>query len=121
MISETLEEDKRRNSKALNVLVRGLEMGDTPMSDAEALFTKMGINFTCESARRVDKVELPNCPLVMKLRTATNISTLLSMRAVLKGTKIYLDDDLTLLQQERKREGLKKVMAAREAGKWAIY
>ena len=62
-----------------------------------------------------------NTPLVMKLRTTIDRATLLSMRAVLKGTKIYLDDDLTLLQQEHKQEEMKKVMAAREAGKWAIY
>ena len=50
VISETLEEDKRRNSKALNVLVQGMEMGDTPMVVAKKLFTTMGINLTCESA-----------------------------------------------------------------------
>ena len=53
--------------------------------------------------------------------STNNEITLLSMLAVLKGTEIYLDDDLTLLQQKHKQEGLKKVMAAREAGKWAIY
>ena len=83
-------------------------MGDTLMADAEALFTKMRVDLTCESAWNVGKIELPNRPLVMKLHTATNRITLLSMQAVLKGTKVYLYDDLTLLQQEHKREGLKE-------------
>ena len=57
----------------------------------------------------------------MKLKTAIDKARLMSMRSVLTGTKIYLDDDLTILQQEHKREGLKQAMATREQGKWAVY
>ena len=85
--------------------MRRLAKGDTPMTNAEALFTRMKVKLTCESAWRV--VKLPNKPLVMKLRTASDRATLISMRAVLKGTKIYLDDDLTNVQHEHKREGMK--------------
>ena len=91
------------------------------MSDANVLFTKMGVNLTCESVWRVGKTNLPNRPLVMKLRIAMDRATLFSTRAVWKVTKIYLDDDLTLLKQKHKREDLKKVTIAREDGKSAIY
>ena len=52
-------------------------MGDTPMADAEALFTKTGVNLTYEPGWRVGKINLPNWPLVMKLRTAIDRATLL--------------------------------------------
>lgn len=55
--------------------------------------------------------------IVMKLTTASDKATLISMKAVLKGTKIYLNDDLTILQQEHKREGMKQVMTAK---KWEM-
>ena len=57
----SLEEDKR-SSKALNVLVHGMPVGDTPMADAQALFAKMGAYLACESAWRVGKTELPTRP-----------------------------------------------------------
>lgn len=42
------------------------------------------------------------------------------MRSALKGTKIYLDDDLTIMQQEHKKASMTKVRDAMNAGKWAV-
>ena len=72
--------------------------GDMPMTDAEVLFTKMGASLTCKSAWRVGKMELPVRPLVIIFQTAMDRITFINMRAVLKDTRIYLDDYLTLLQ-----------------------
>ena len=58
---------------------------------------------------------------MIKFRTAVDRSTLMSIRGVLKGTKICLDDDLTTMQQEHKKASMTKVMEARNAGKWAVY
>ena len=60
-------------------------------------------------------------PVVIIFRTPVDSSTLMSMRGTLKGTKIYSDDDLTIMQQEHKKESMTRVMAARDAGKWAVY
>lgn len=87
----------------MNLLVRGMEGGDTPLADVQALFTRMGINLACALAWKVGKVELPARPLVMKFWTAVDMCTLISRREVPKGTNIYLDDDLTLMQQENKK------------------
>lgn len=48
------------------------------------------------------------------------------MRAVLKGTKIYFDDDLTLLQQEHKQEdekgdGSQRSWKVGHLPKWKCY
>lgn len=121
LMSDALEEEQRWSNKALNVIIRGLVMGDTPMVDAKALFTKMGINFTFETAWRVGKDDALMSPMVIKFRTVTDRSTFMSMRATLKGIKICFDDDLTLSQHEHQREGMSRVMVLREEGKWAIY
>ena len=80
----------------------------------------MEVNLTCDSAWRVGKGDESKRLLVIKFRTAADRSTLMSLRGALKGTKIYLDDDLTIMQQEHKRANMTKVMEARNAGKWAV-
>ena len=45
----------------------------------------------------------------------------MSLQVALKGTKIYLDDDLTIMQQEHKRANMTKVMEAKNARECAIY
>lgn len=58
-MSNTLEEEKRRSNKTLNVIIRGLVMGDTPMADAKPHFTKMSVNLTFETAQKVGKDDAP--------------------------------------------------------------
>ena len=44
---------------------------------------------------------------------------ILKNRGLLKGTHIYLDDDLTPEQQDERRKEWEKVKSTRDAGKWA--
>ena len=81
-----------------------MEIGDTPLADAQALFTKMDINLTCESTWRVGKGDMLKRTLAIKFRTAADRSTLISMRGTLKGTKIYLDDDLTIMSRSTRKK-----------------
>ena len=39
----------------------------------------------------------------------------MSMRGNLKGTKVYLDDDLTIMQQEHKKTSMTKVYGSQES------
>lgn len=55
VISKTLEEERRRSHKSMNVLVRGMETGDTPLADAQSLSSLTDVNLTCDSAWRVGK------------------------------------------------------------------
>ena len=91
------------------------------MADAQSLFSLMEVNLTCDSAWRVGKGEADKKPLVIKCRTAADRSTLMSMRSSLKRTKVYLDDDLTIMHHEHKRASMTTVMDAMNVGKWAIY
>lgn len=81
-------EEKQRANKALNILVRGMDIGDTPMADAQFLVTKMSVNLSCDSAWRIGKMELSQRPLAIKFRTAADRVTLMSMKGSLKGTKM---------------------------------
>lgn len=46
---------------------------------------------------------------------------LLQQSRLLKGTKLWIAEELTLFQLKHKEEQLKKVRAARAKGKWAVY
>ena len=60
VILKMLEEERRTN-KSLNFLVRGMEIGDTPFTNAQAFFTKVDINLT---TWRVGKCDMLKRPLV---------------------------------------------------------
>ena len=81
--------------KLMNVLIQELEIGDTPLANAQSLFLLMEVNLTCDSAWRVGKGDESKRLLVIKFRTAADRSYLMSMSGALKGTKVYLQDDLT--------------------------
>ena len=51
------------------------------------------------------------------LRNMVDKSRILKNRGLLKGTRIYLDEDLTFAQQEERRKEWEKVKYAREAVK----
>lgn len=92
-----------------------------PIAHAQSLFSLMNLIVICKSLGELPREILPKKLLVIKFRTAMDRSTLTSTRGVLKGTKIYLDDDLTIMQQEHKKADMIKVMEARNASKWAVY
>ena len=53
------------------------------------------------------------------MRSTRDKNNIFSKRKFLRGPHIYLDDDLTITQQEERRKEWKKVKTARENGKWA--
>lgn len=53
------------------------------------------------------------------LRSIEDKSKILRNRGLLKGTCIYLDQDLTFTQQEEKRKEWEKIKSTRERGNWA--
>ena len=53
------------------------------------------------------------------LRSMEDKVRILKNRGLLKGTHIYLHEDLTLAQQEERRREWEEVRLAREVGKWA--
>ena len=55
----------------------------------------------------------------VKMRNIGDKNNIFSKRKFLRGTHIYLDDDLTIIQKEERRKEWEKVKTARENGKWA--
>ena len=53
------------------------------------------------------------------MRSTGDKNNIFSKRKFLRGTHIYLDDDLTLTQQEERRKEWENVKTTRENGKWA--
>ena len=53
------------------------------------------------------------------MRSTGDKNNIFSKRKFHRGTQIYLDDDLTVTQQEEWRKEWEKVKTERENGKWA--
>jgi len=53
------------------------------------------------------------------MASACDKQTLLSKKHLLKGSRFFLEEDLTIMQQEERKKELSKVRAARDEGKKA--
>lgn len=53
------------------------------------------------------------------LKNIEDLNAILKNRGLLKGTHIYIDEDLTFVQQEVQRKEWEKVKTTRNEGKWA--
>ena len=71
-------------------------------------------------ARRVGKIceERPR-PIKVTMETVQDKHQLLRKKKLLKGSHFFLDEDLTIKQQEERREEVKKIRAAINEGKRA--
>lgn len=122
IINDTLEEEKRRKSRAFNVRVVGWKEDKSPKEDALALCTKMGANDrTPVDAWRVGKDVSRERPLILKFGDMEEKKGFLSHRRTLKGEKTFLEDDLTPSQVAHRKECMPRVIEARKEGKWAVY
>lgn len=64
---------------------------------------------------------IPSGHAVLCLKDKESRVRLLQQSRLLKDTKFWIAEELTLLQLKHKEEELKKVRAARAKGKWAVY
>ena len=51
------------------------------------------------------------------MASARDNQTLLAKKHLLKGSRFFLEEDLTIMQQEERKKELSKVRAARDEGK----
>ncbi|CAM6106425.1 unnamed protein product [Calypogeia fissa] len=65
------------------------------------------------------KGDLPR-PILIKFGVQSDKARIMANRSMLKGERIWLDDDLTPAQMSLRREELSKVKTAQEAG-WVAY
>ena len=120
-----IKEEHDRQSKATNIIIKGLrdfgenERTDTPARD----FLKDQLKWTgsIHQASRIGrKLEGEKDRHVrVSLRSIEDRNMILRNRGLLRGTHIYLDEDLNFAQQEQQRKEWERVKAARSEGKWA--
>lgn len=130
IVHTTLEEEKMRQSRRLNVRVTGIgeKEGSTPERDGKELCNKLGykeeesLPFT--KAWRAGKDPNKERALILQFPNDESRSIFLRKRVILRGLEgphIYLDDDLTKMQVAHRRACMPRVHQARKEGKRASY
>ncbi len=128
IVHTTIEEEKMRQARRLNVRVTGIkeQEGSTPASDGKALCAKIGYKeeeVPFSKAWRAGK-DPKKRALILQFASEESRTSFLRKRVILRGLggpPIYLDDDLTKMQQDHRRASMPKVYQARKEGKKAIY
>ena len=86
------------------------------------------VNFlrtSCSSKDEFDKHEVGKSsgeiarPIKVIMSSIRDKQILLGKKQLLRGSRFFLDEDLTIRQQEERREEMSKVRAARDEGKRA--
>ena len=130
MVHTTIEEEKMRQARRLNIRVTGIleRDGFTPEIDGKAVSKKLGYKedepppFT--KAWRAGKDITRKRALILQFPSEEARSTFIRKRMILRGLEgspIYLDDDLTQMQVAHRRACMPKVYQARKEGKKATY
>ena len=131
IVHTTLEEEKMRQARRLNIRVSGIQESkdSTPEEDGRALCTKLGykvedpLPFT--KAWRVGKDTTKTRALLLQFPSELARTTFMKKKVILRGLReepiIYLDDDLTKMQQDHRRACMPRVHQARKEGKRAMY
>lgn len=128
IIHTTIEEEKMRQARRLNIRVTGIkeEEGSTPESDGKTLCEILGYKegeIPFSKAWRVGKDPTKRA-LILQFTSLETRTSFIRKRAILRdleGPTIYLDDDLTKLQQDHRRACMPRVHQARKEGKKATY
>lgn len=124
-VRRQLREEKDRNDRTMNVIVKGLKdygENETTKELARDFFKdELQWSGVIQQANRIGKWTEggKNRHVRVTLEKLEDKSVLLRNKRFLKGTQIYLDEDLTITQQEERRKEWEKVKTARSEGKWA--
>ena len=131
VVSSTLEEEKRRRARRLNIRVSGIkETNATPEEDGKSLCLKLGLGeeetapFTKEWRGPQPQDTAQPKALLLQFPNEVSRNAFIRHRALLRdlpGDPIYFDDDLTWLQREHRRSLMPMIAEARKEGKKAFY
>ncbi|MCO5584792.1 hypothetical protein L7F22_038724 [Adiantum nelumboides] len=128
IIQTTIEEEKMRQARCLNVRVTGITETSTSFfeKDAKGLCLKLGYkseSLPFSKVWRARKDTTKKRALILHFPNEEERTTFMKQRVVLRvlqGPPIYLDD-LTCMQVEHRRACMPRVLQARKEGKRAIY
>ena len=128
IINLTIEEEQRRKTRALHVRVTGLKDTDNVEEEVKDLLERMAIQVPLHSrAWRVGKKGVKRTSnakeraLILRFATSDARKEFLKNRPMLKRTRIFLGDDLTIAQVAHPKEKMPEILAAREKGNIAFY
>lgn len=130
IIHTTIEEEKMRHARRLNIRVTGIveETRSTPENDGKMLCKKLGYKeeepLPFSKAWRAGKDPTKKRALILQFPNEESRSTFIRKRVILRGIDgphIYLDDDLTKMQVDHRRACMPRVHQARKEGKKASY
>ena len=130
-IINTLEEEKMRQARRLNIKVSGLKEtpGSTPEEDGRKLCTILGYKeedpLPFAQAWRAGKDLTRERSLILHFAGEEARTTFIKKRVILRdlkeGDPIYLDEDLTKMQRDHRFSCMPQIRAARATGKKATY
>ena len=126
IINTTLEEEKMRQARRLNVRVIGLKEGTSPEDDAKALGCMLGYiePLPINKVWRVGKDLTRKRILILQFKDIESRITFFKKRPILRGLSgdpIFLDEDLTKMQIEHRKTCMPRVLQARKEGRRAFY
>ncbi|KAH6555193.1 hypothetical protein KP509_1Z274900 [Ceratopteris richardii] len=129
IVHTTIEEEKMRHARRLNVRITGIEEkeGSTPESDGKTLCKILGYKEESPpfiKSWRTGRDPTKKRALILHFPSEDIRSTFLRKRVILRaldGPPIYLDDDLTPMQVAHRRACMPRVHQARKEGKKASY
>ena len=125
IVNTTLDEEKMRQARRLNVRVTGLKEGASPDEDAQILGKMLGYEaLPITKTWRVGRDTTRKRALVLQFKDSESRIAFFKKRPILRGLggdPIYLDEDLTKMQIEHRKTCMPRVIQARKEGHRAFY
>lgn len=125
-VDEELKEQKRRSALALNILIGGLPADWYRVEDSySTLIAKLKshtpmIEWNDDVIQEIGRVGRVTYAYVV-FKTKKDRINILQQSKKLKGTSLWISEELTRKQLKERSAKLVQVNAARQAGKWAVY
>ena len=124
-MKKMIELDHERKKRSLNLIIFTLkeELDEDTLAIVQTeLHNRLQIETTCliEATRLGKLTENKGRLIRRKVSSTNNKYDMLSKTSSLKGTRIFINEDLIPEDQAELRKGVQKVREARKEGKWAI-
>ena len=123
-MKKLIELDHEHNKRALNLIIFSFKEEvneDTLAISQTELYNRLQIETCLTEATRLGKLTENKGRLIrVKVSSTDQKHDILSKTSILKGTGIFINEDLIPEDQAELRKEVQKVKEARKEGKWAI-
>lgn len=125
-VQDTLDEERLRQARRLNIRVTGLAEKSSPERDAEELCKQLGFGESMPFTRawRAGRDSSRTRALVLQMRSPQERVAFFRKRVLIRtlpGSPVYIDEDLTRMQVEHRRACMPQILQARREGRKAFY